>query len=232
MGGISRTASQAQLQMLKSPSMRGFIHQSSKPPQSVASINITNLEDSEGLIRAYKKKKAEFEDLKERYYLIETELYTEKQRNRLFEDDVLKLRLKLEKTEKLLKEVQMKESRKDSDLLSKQLTLKSQEAQAYQSELQHQKSENGKLRDKIKDLMARGRPGSSASFSSNSAPASDDQLTAALREKDDLHRTLDTLKHQFTQSLQDSSDKYRRLDTDKSQIIARLEQQLESLRAQ
>ena len=126
----------------------------------------------------------------------------------------------------------MKESRKDSDLLSKQLTLKSQEAQAYQSELQHQKSENGKLRDKIKDLMARGRPGSSASFSSNSAPASDDQLTAALREKDDLHRTLDTLKHQFTQSLQDSSDKYRRLDTDKNQMIARLEQQLESLRAQ
>jgi hypothetical protein len=34
----------------------------------VASVNITNLEDSEGLIRAYKKKKAEFEELKEKYY--------------------------------------------------------------------------------------------------------------------------------------------------------------------
>jgi hypothetical protein len=78
--------------------MRGFIHQWSKPLQSVASIKITNLEDSEGLIRAYKKKKAEFEELKERNYLIEPELYTEKQRNRLFEEDFQKLRLKLKKT--------------------------------------------------------------------------------------------------------------------------------------
>jgi hypothetical protein len=62
--------------LFKSPSMRGFIHQSSKPPQSVASINITNLEDSEGLIRAYKKKKGEYEELKQRYYQIETEYFT------------------------------------------------------------------------------------------------------------------------------------------------------------
>lgn len=54
--------------IFKSPSMRGLIHHSSKPPQSVASINITNLEDSEGLIRAYKKKKGELEDLKQRFY--------------------------------------------------------------------------------------------------------------------------------------------------------------------
>ena len=97
--------------------MRGFIHQSSKPPQSVASINITNLEDSEGLIRAYKKKKGEYEELKERYYSIETEMFTEKQRNKLADDDIQKLRMKLEKTEKLLKDAQMKESRKDSDLI-------------------------------------------------------------------------------------------------------------------
>jgi hypothetical protein len=74
--------------MLKSPSMRGFIHQSSKPPQSVASVNITNLEDSEGLIRAYKKKKGEYEELKERYYTIETEFFTEKQKNKMLEEDL------------------------------------------------------------------------------------------------------------------------------------------------
>ncbi len=58
--------------------MRGLIHQASKPPQSVASINFTNLEDSEGLIRAYKKKKTEYEDLRERFYAMETEFFTEK----------------------------------------------------------------------------------------------------------------------------------------------------------
>lgn len=58
--------------------MRGLMHQASRPPQSVASVNITNLEDSEGIIRAYKKKKAELEELKEKYYSMETELFTEK----------------------------------------------------------------------------------------------------------------------------------------------------------
>ncbi len=62
------------------PSVAGFIqsYYPSKPPQSVASVNITNLEDSEGLIRAYKKKKAELEDVKEKFYNMETELFTEK----------------------------------------------------------------------------------------------------------------------------------------------------------
>lgn len=50
----------------KAPS--GFIQAipSSKPPQSVASINFsTMMEDSESLIRAYKKKKAELETLRD-----------------------------------------------------------------------------------------------------------------------------------------------------------------------
>ena len=64
--------------MRKSPSLRGLMHQASRPPQSVASVNITNLEDSEGIIRAYKKKKAEMEELKEKFYQVETEFFTEK----------------------------------------------------------------------------------------------------------------------------------------------------------
>jgi hypothetical protein len=36
------------------------------------------LEDSEALIRAYKKKKTELEDIKEKYYKIETDYFTEK----------------------------------------------------------------------------------------------------------------------------------------------------------
>jgi hypothetical protein len=66
----------------------------------VASINITNLEDSEGLIRAYKKKKGEYEELKERYYVLETEVFTERQRSKIAEDDMQKLRIRLEKTER------------------------------------------------------------------------------------------------------------------------------------
>ena len=67
--------------------MKGLMHHASRPPQSVASLNITNLEDSEGLIRAYKKKKGEFEELKERYYQLETDLFTERQKAKLNEED-------------------------------------------------------------------------------------------------------------------------------------------------
>lgn len=41
-------------------------------------MNLTNLEDSESIIRAYKKKKSELEDMKERFYKMETEYFTEK----------------------------------------------------------------------------------------------------------------------------------------------------------
>jgi hypothetical protein len=54
----------------------------------VASVNLTNLEDSESLIRAYKKKKLELEEFKERYYKMETEFFTEKQKNLLLEEEV------------------------------------------------------------------------------------------------------------------------------------------------
>jgi len=41
-------------------------------------MNLTNLEDSEAIIRAYKKKKNELEEMKEKFYKMETEYFTEK----------------------------------------------------------------------------------------------------------------------------------------------------------
>ena len=101
--------------------MKGYIQsfQSSRPPQSVASVNITNLEDSEGLIRAYKKKKGELDELKEKYYQVETDFFTDRQKSLLLEEDNNRLRNSLNRAEKLLKDAQFKESRKDSDLLMK-----------------------------------------------------------------------------------------------------------------
>jgi hypothetical protein len=59
----------------------------------VASINITNMEgDSEALVRAYKKKKTELEDFKERFYRVETELFTERQKGTLLGEEVTQQR--------------------------------------------------------------------------------------------------------------------------------------------
>ena len=52
--------------------LQGFIptSKSNKPPQSVASVQLSQLDDanSEALIRAYKKKKAELETLRDQFY--------------------------------------------------------------------------------------------------------------------------------------------------------------------
>eukprot|EP00347_Sterkiella_histriomuscorum_P023834 403333226 len=146
------------------PSMNNLMQfQTSRPPQSVASINITNYEDSEALMRAFKKKKNEVEELKENFYRVETEFFTERQKALLLEEENNQIKQSLLKTEKNLRELQMRESRKDSDLIQKQLQLKTQEAQAYQNELSNQKNENLKLREKLKEAMSRQRTQNSGS---------------------------------------------------------------------
>lgn len=78
--------------------MKGFIPiKSSRPPASVASLNITNLEDSEAMIRAYKKKKVELEELKQKYYDIETEYFIIKQKKNHLEEENLQLRQNLQR---------------------------------------------------------------------------------------------------------------------------------------
>ncbi len=67
-------------------------------------MNLTNLEDSEAIIRAYKKKKSELEDMKERFYKMETEYFTEKQKNMLLDEEVNTLRVTCIRTDRALKE--------------------------------------------------------------------------------------------------------------------------------
>ncbi len=101
----------------------------------------------------------------------------------------------------------MKESRKDSDIIQKQLALKNQEAQAYQTELNHQKIENAKLREKIKELMSRARLNSGSQvFSSQNGSeiVNDQQLKQAQREKEELARSLEQMKLQFNHYLSTS----------------------------
>lgn len=53
----------------------------------------------------------------------------------------------------------MKEQRTDTDkdLIAKQLHLKNNQIETYQKEINNQRLEITKLRDRIKDLMSRGR---------------------------------------------------------------------------
>lgn len=56
----------------------GFIQtcRTSKPPLSVASISFSQMEDSESLVRAYKKKKTELQTIQEQFYQVETQMIT------------------------------------------------------------------------------------------------------------------------------------------------------------
>jgi len=53
---------------------------SSRPPMSVASIALSQLDDgnTDAIIRAYKKKKAELEMFRDKFYQVETKLFTAK----------------------------------------------------------------------------------------------------------------------------------------------------------
>lgn len=94
----------------------GFIQaiDSSRPPQSVASINLASVagEDSESLIRAYKKKKAELETLRDSFFSVETQLFTYKEEHTILREENGGLKDRVAELERLLKESQMREVRR------------------------------------------------------------------------------------------------------------------------
>ena len=72
------------------------------------------MEDSESLIRAYKKKKAELEGLRDQFFSVETQLFTVSQKNVIVEEENTQLRSRVAELERLLKESQMRELRNAS----------------------------------------------------------------------------------------------------------------------
>jgi hypothetical protein len=72
--------------------------------------------------------------------------------------------------------------------------------------------------------MGRGRV-------SAGSEAGSEQLQRALREREELSRTIEQLKLQFTASLQESHEQQRRVEADKSLLVQRLEQQLAQQRS-
>ena len=98
----------------------------------MASTNFSNLEDSESLIRAYKRKKAELETLRDSFYQVETQLFTVSKQHVIMEEENSALKKRVLELERLLKESQMREIRRESaDAMGKQLTLKAKEVEMY-----------------------------------------------------------------------------------------------------
>ena len=96
------------------------------------------MEDSESLIRAYKKKKAELETLRDQFYHVETQLFTINQKHVLVEEENSTLKHRVNDLERLLKESQMREIQRESaDAMGQQLAIKTNEVEMYQKEVQH-----------------------------------------------------------------------------------------------
>jgi len=97
---------------------------------------LTQLEDSEAIIRAYKKKKNELETLRESYYSIETKFFTVNQEHALLDEENSDLKSNLKKLERKLKESQLREAKyRHSSNVSQQLDLKNREVEVYQREV-------------------------------------------------------------------------------------------------
>jgi hypothetical protein len=68
-------------------------HENIMPPESVAessvmSMPITSFEDTQQMLKAYKKKKREITKLKEALFKLETEFITVRQKNILLEEEL------------------------------------------------------------------------------------------------------------------------------------------------
>ena len=93
MAGASRRGTEKQVE--------GFMNSHQvMPPESVASIPVTTFEDTQQMLRAYKKKKKELAKLKESKFKIETDFMTMKQKNSLVEEELIQSQKKLLKVEK------------------------------------------------------------------------------------------------------------------------------------
>jgi len=78
------------------------------PPESVASVismPITSFEDTQQMLKAYKKKKREITKLKETLFKMETEYITIRQKNIHVEEELVATNKRCTKVEKTLKQV-------------------------------------------------------------------------------------------------------------------------------
>jgi len=72
------------------------------------------MEDSESLIRAYKKKKTELEQLRDQFYQTETQLFTVSQQHVIMGEENTSLKRRVVELERMLKDSQMREIRRES----------------------------------------------------------------------------------------------------------------------
>ena len=82
---------QTQLNTPSQKNMNSFINQVSMPPESVASmvsLPVTSFEDTQQMLRAYKKKKRELAKIKEQFFKLETEFLQVKEKGKSYEEEL------------------------------------------------------------------------------------------------------------------------------------------------
>ena len=72
-------------------------------------------DDSETIIRAYKKKKAEVETLRDQFYSVETQLFTYRQEHTILSEENASLKNRVQELERMLKDSQMREVRREGN---------------------------------------------------------------------------------------------------------------------
>ena len=93
------------------------LNQIAGPPESVQSLPITTFEDTQQMLKAYKKKKRELLKMKENFFKIETEFMKLQQGNVNLEEELSSTKKQLQKLQKTLKQTQIREQSKDINLI-------------------------------------------------------------------------------------------------------------------
>lgn len=119
--------------------------------------HVTNYEDSEFMINAYKRKKAQYERYKKRCLKVESELHLQVQRARIMEEENRAIKKKLKRSDMRVKKLIQTVAQNEAEGIKKSLELRTRERDMYKEELEKARKDNARLRGQIQEVLGQNK---------------------------------------------------------------------------
>ena len=121
--------------------------------ESISSFQLTQYEDSDYMINAYKRKKVQYDKYKKKCIHYETELYHSNLKVKNYEQENKTLKDKFRKVDSKVKELIQIVAKNEVEGVKKSLEIRTKQRDMYKAEYEKLKSDNGVLRQKEREMV-------------------------------------------------------------------------------
>ena len=125
----------------------------SRMNESISSFQLTQYEDSDYMINAYKRKKVQYDKYKKKCIHYETELYHSNLKVKNYEQENKTLKDKFRKVDSKVKELIQIVAKNEVEGVKKSLEIRTKQRDMYKAEYEKLKSDNGVLRQKEREMV-------------------------------------------------------------------------------